>query len=230
MRPWQPPLRGPRVGLALLLAACHSKAPWPEIAPLPRCSGVERAELLGTLAILPRRGEGIPSGAAEAVVDAAVRVLDDVGVHLDLGPWVDTGASTVLGAAPDPVGALAASLPLHGATVVLIAPRVAPPDHGLGLDLLGFSVPRDGLRTSGLGDPSSLPDHHAAVAAVAAPGPGGLSTAEAGAVLAHELLHTLGLHHREEAGALMASGRPTCRGGLSPLEREALHAALGRRP
>jgi hypothetical protein len=204
------------------------RAPAPRVERLPPCAAGEPAPAeIGVLRVRPWRSEGVSLDIAERTLAGASRTLARVGLRLERGLWQEVPLPSALAKGESPATPLARLLPEDGPTITLVAARLAPGDHGLGPDLVGISAPAGGLPASGLLSPAaSAPLRHAAFAAVGAPGPGALGAAEAGAVLAHELLHTVGLPHREEPGALMQHGRPGCLGTLDPVERALVWSAL----
>jgi hypothetical protein len=221
-------------GLALLLTGC-AVSPLAARAPaLPPCAAAP-VDLDLTLAVRLVVGPDITAEAARNLLADGAGALAPWGVRLVVVEEARADAAAAIGGGGDPLDPVHALIigfgapgSQHDALVVVVLPHVidpaSPEARGHTLNGLTFAPAGEPLAAS-IQAQLGVRAPFAPLIVLGKRELDALDPPVAGAIVAHELGHALGLAHTGTPESLMNPALPTCGGALSPAEQSTLRAS-----
>lgn len=222
-------------GVALVLAGCAVAPVAPRGPALAACAAAAPVDLDLTLAVRLVVGPDITPEAARNLLADGAAALSPWGVRLVVVDEVATDVAAAIGGAGDPLDPAHALITRFGApgvepdaVVVAVVPHVidptSPEARGHTLNGLTFAPTAEPLASS-IQAQLGLRAPFAPLIVLGKRELDALDPPVAGAIVAHELGHALGLVHTGTPETLMNPALPSCGGALSPAEQSTLRAA-----
>lgn len=225
-------------GVALVLTGCAVAPLAPRGPALAACPATVVADLDLRLTVRLVVGPDITPEAARNLLSDGAAALAPWGVRLVVLDHATTTVAAAIGGPGDPLDPAHALITGFGAPgvepdalMVAVLPHVidptSPQARGHTLNGLTFAPVAEPLATS-IQAQLGVRAPFAPLVVLGKRELDALDPPVAGAIVAHELGHALGLVHTGTPETLMNPALPTCGGGLSPTEQSTLRAAAQR--